>query len=385
MKSGAATFGFYTALALAYLSALIGFLVLGDVTQWIVQFPRAVTMTVFSYRAELIAMGLIGMFLAAILHYRTPAVSNRAMALHAVLFCALFVGYFISPYLLFRTQQHDARFVSVAEADEYLDSKDDVFVLENKGDVRVFPYRWITQPHVAADFVGGEEIAMTFCGLSNLGIAYSPVREDGRRVDLKVMMQLENNLVVFDEATGEPFQQIYGRGEFTSAELKRYPTQRMSWGAFREMYDDGKVFFNPADSPLDHLARFVAFRAMAYQASRPEPVFPTIEQVDPRLPPKKQVYGVTINGESVAFTPEYLERQGIVTLELGGEPISMVYDRKHRIVGGFSRRMGGRIAAGTEVDIHGNTPAGRLDRIPVESGVYWIIWSNFYPGTDLRS
>ncbi len=251
---------FYSALLLAQLSALIGFLVLGDVTQWIIQFPRFVTMQVFAHRVELIGAGIGGLSLAILLHYKTKTLSNRAMLLQVFLFLSVFIGYFVSPYILFQTQQHDARFISIPRAVDYLRADDDVFVLENKGDVRVFPLKWMTQPHVAADIIGGDEIAMTFCALSNLGIAYSPVLDNGRRLDFKVMLQLENNLVLFDEYTDEPFQQITGVGESTRKKLRQYPTQRMTWSAFNALYDRGKVYFNPPDSPLDSLARFIVAR-----------------------------------------------------------------------------------------------------------------------------
>ncbi len=94
---------------------------------------------------------------------------------------------------MYRSQRRNAEFVSFSVADKVLEDSDEVIVVEINGDARAYPDLFITQPHVVGDVIGGEEIAMTYCGLSHLGMAYSPYL-DGRRLDLKVMSQIENNL-----------------------------------------------------------------------------------------------------------------------------------------------------------------------------------------------
>ena len=45
----------------------------------------------------------------------------------------------------------------------------------------------------------GEDIVLTYCGLSNLGIAYTPSL-GGKPLDLHPMTQLENNLATWSSA-----------------------------------------------------------------------------------------------------------------------------------------------------------------------------------------
>jgi hypothetical protein len=37
-----------------------------------------------------------------------------------------------------------------------------------------------------------------------------------------------------------------------------------------------------------------------------------------------------------------------------------------------------------EVDVHGNTPDGRLERLPQYPHVFWMVWSHWYPDTDVH-
>ena len=108
---------------------------------------------------------------------------------------------------MFKSQHYGARFVTIEKALEHLSENEEALVLEINGDARAYPHIWITQPHIAGDIVGGEDVVMTYCGLSHLGIAFKN-NVDGNKMDLKVMTQLRNNLVMFDAKTQEPIQQI---------------------------------------------------------------------------------------------------------------------------------------------------------------------------------
>ena len=48
---------------------------------------------------------------------------------------------------------------------------------------------------------------MTFCAIANLGLGMTPEVE-GENIELQVIAQHGNNLVLRDNATGEPIQQI---------------------------------------------------------------------------------------------------------------------------------------------------------------------------------
>jgi len=371
--------------AFAHLIALGGFAVLGDLTQLVVQFPRSVTMTVWDYRMEIMGVGLVAFIIAVFFSIRHRSLSRAMLAVNIIVFSGLFFSGFINvPYFMFPTQQGTAQYISITEAREYLAQDENVMVVEINGDARAFPHNWIARPHVAGDVIGGEDVTLAYCSLSHLGTAYRPYAK-GQKLDLKVMLQLENNLVLFDEKTNTPIQQIYGRLEHSGVRLKKYPTQVMSLGAFQRIYPAGKVFYNPAENLWDKMVRWMVFDVTQRQYTQDKPAFPTMKHRDDRLHPKEQVYGVVIGGDAVAYTKDFMRRNPIVNMSIGGEDVVLAYYPEFDTVAGFSRKLNGRTVTTTEIDVQGNSPAGKLERIPVDSEVLWMIWSNFYPDTGLKN
>lgn len=377
---------FYACGGVSLLAGLLGFLALGDMVQLVVAFPRAFTYRVFRVRIPLMILGIAGFGGTLFLGVADRLAPGWALALYGVVFAVLFFGGFVAPtYVMFRSQQHSARYVPVAALKGELADDEEVLAVEVNGDARAFPHRWIQRPHVAGDVVGGEPIAMTYCALSHLGMAYR-AEAGGRKLDFKVMTQLENNLILFDAATQEPIEQIYGRTVGTvgrGAQLPILPSTVMPLRSFRSLYPQGKVFFNPPDGFLDRRVRgmmdgLLLGKGGQYDPSNPKPVFPTIDHVDPRVPPKEQVYGVALDGKAVAFTLGFLARHGNVATEQVGDSMITV---KHFPEHGFVDVFAGDVK---DVDAHGFAGGARQQRVPHASRVLWMIWANFYRDTAVR-
>ena len=84
-------------------------------------------------------------------------------------------------------------------------------MIEKDGVVRAHPGSQILRPHLAGNCEGlnHENVVMTYCGMANLGIGYKP-ESKGKKVDLEGLAQHGNNLILWDNSTGEPIQHIYG-------------------------------------------------------------------------------------------------------------------------------------------------------------------------------
>jgi hypothetical protein len=318
-----------------------------------------------------------------------------------------------NPFLMFRPQQgaDEAQFVSVKEAPAYLetmlyasyekagfDGVDDisVIVLETDQGARAYTDYYLLQPHVVnAGTVGGEDVVMTYCGLTNMGIAYSPVLE-GKPLQLRVMTQLKNNLVMWDTHSGEPIQQIWGRTEGSGnngAAMKEWPTLRMPFGTFREMYPDGLVFVNGIEQASgnflvrlwDKLVRdgmmLHAVKTLQWQTD--EPAFPTITEFDDRLPNKKLVWAFNVGDDTVAYTKQFIaEEGGLINVQVGGQPLVVFYDAARDGVAVFYNNTGQAIHS---VDLFGHSNQGQLQRLEtLKSGIFWFIWYEFNRGTDVN-
>jgi hypothetical protein len=396
-------------------SLVLNFLIfkdLADISQWLIQSTREFTMSVWYNRHVIAVVALVALGGAWLLWRGDRRLCSRGL-LSGLSFLSLFLFYsgYVNPHLMFRSQQHTAKFVPVSESRPYFvrtfdwarfgweqyDSPDDisVIVLETDDGAIAYSDYFILQPHVAAGGkIGNETVVMTYCGLTNMGIAYSP-EIDGQPLELSVMTQLENNLVLWDSNSGEPIQQIWGtmEGAPERGRMKEWPTVRMPLASFEALYPDGLVFVNeiaawnenPLAAAWDRLTRHVMmYNGVSLQWVGDDPAFPTIKEFDDRLPRKSLIYGLNIGDDYVAYTKEFIAKQGgVINTNVGGRPIVVAYDDQHRAVGAFYNDTGAPI---TGVNIMGEIPGGKtLERVEtLKSEAFWFIWANFYKETDVN-
>jgi hypothetical protein len=373
---------FYACVLVSLAAALLGFLALGDMVQLLVSFPRSFTYAVFKIRFVVMIVGL-GAFAGALgLWIADRPGSALVFAGFTVLFAVLFFAGFLAPiYVMFPARQHSARYVPVTEVCGALPDDEKVLVVEVANDARAFPNVWMLRPHVAGDRIGGEPVIMTYCGLSHLGMAFRG-QLGGRQLDLKVMTQLENNLVLFDAATQEPIEQIYGRAVRRGA-LESLPSTVMPLSSFRALHPAGKVFWNPPAGFFDRKVRgmmhdLLYAEGKHFDPKNPRPVFPTIEHADPRIPPKELIYGIALDGRAVAWTRAYLERHGnAVTESFGSRVITVKHFPEYRFVDIFEGDV-------PDVDPQGLCAGVRQRRVPHANEVLWLVWANFYRQTEAR-
>ncbi|MDJ0929404.1 MAG: DUF3179 domain-containing (seleno)protein [Gammaproteobacteria bacterium] len=385
---------------------------LADISQWLVQSTREFTMAVW-YNRELLAIAGIGTLIFAwLLWFADRRLAGKGV-MFTVTFLSLFLFYsgYINPHVMFRSQQHTAKFVPVSEARPYfertfdwarfgwekLDSVADIslIVLETDKGALAYSDYFILQPHVATGGpIDGEEVIMTYCGLTNMGIAYTP-EIDGQPLELSVMTQLENNLVLWDHNTGEPIQQIYGSMERQPerGRMREWPTFRMPLASFEALYPDGQVYVNEipgfAENPVvaawDRLTRHVMmYNGVSLQWVGDEPAFPTIKEFDERLPRKVLVYGVNVGDDYVAYTQDFIrERGNIVNTRIGDRDVVLAYDPRWQAVGAFYNDTGAPIDT---INIMGEVPGGQtLARLEtMKSEIFWFIWANFHTNTDVN-
>ncbi|MFQ5635800.1 MAG: DUF3179 domain-containing (seleno)protein [Gammaproteobacteria bacterium] len=385
---------------------------LADISQWLVQSSRDFTMAVWFNRRPIAAasLGTLALAWALWLGARELCRTGVLAGLTSLSLLLFFSGY-INPHIMFRSQQYTARFVPVGDARPYFEktfeyarfgwqqypSVDDISVMVLETDQGAIAYSdyFILQPHVAAGgTVNGEPVVMTYCGLTNLGIAYSPVI-DGQELDLSVMTQLENNLVLWDHNTGQPIQQIRGTMERAPGrgKMKEWPTTRMPLASFEKLYPGGRVYVNeiddfgdnPVTAAWDRLTRHVMmYNGVSLQWLGDEPAFPTIDEFDERLPRKSLIYGLNVGDDYVAYTKEYIVAQGrLINTRIGGRAVVIGHDETFDTVGAFFNDTGAPIE---RIDAHGRTPQGRrLNRVAtLKNEAFWFIWANFHAQTDVN-
>ena len=333
-----------------------------------------------------ILIGVIALFVL-VQHLRHGLLQRRLMLGYVVVIAGtIFVTNFFVPELWLRGHHHTATFIPVSEADELLEDDADVFVLEIGGEARAYPRDWMLLPHIAGDTVGGEDVVMTYCALSNLPLAFSS-SINGEEANLKVVSQVHNNLVMVDTNSDVMFQQITSSTPDNSITLNARPGQRMPWRSFKQLYPQGQVFHvveKGLFSLLDKITYALFVSGLEPHYNGPDPLFPTLTLDDDRLPAKEQIWGISLGGEQMAFSRSFLEQQPIHNTIVGGEPVVIAWFPEYETLGVFSRRINGREIEVSDIDVYGNTGEGKLKRITQYPHVFWMVWSHWFPDTKVN-
>lgn len=399
---------------LAQLGAFLLFKDLADLSQWWFSSTRDFTMKVWYNRWLLAGVTLFALACAAYIWWNNRDLLSGKLLTVFVLLCVfnVYTG-LVNPALMFRPQLDVSQpmFVSVDEAPRYLEemrhaslesdsfasvNEISVIVLETDAGARAYTDYYLMQPHlVDGGSIEGQEVIMTYCGLTNMGIAYSPVI-NGEKLDLRVMTQLRNNLVMWDKNSGEPVQQFWGTlerdGEQGQA-MQQWPTLRMPFGSFRQLYPDGEVFINGIHQQSDHilvrvfdyvirdLVMLHAVRALQWQSD--DPAFPTIREFDERLPKKQLVYGLNVGDDYVAYTQQFVrESGGLLNVTVGGRELVIYDDTRFDSLAAYYNDSGKPVDS---VDLFGRSDQGVLPRVEtLKSGIFWFIWYDFHKSTDLN-
>lgn len=403
-------FVFWTGLLTALWFSWVLFRDLGDVPQLIIPVPRERAIKTWYRRHTYAALAVLGLAVCIAVYTlpdqaghaaggsgsMTPGGSVYVIAL-TLAGSAVFLWFcgYIHPHIMMRPQQRKARFVSVTEARKRMRNDACMVVIENNGHARAHTENEIFRPHVIGtpDGLGGENVVMTYCAMSNLGMALKP-EVDGIPLDLAPVIQLENNLILQDRNTGEPIQQIHHRRESekdSGKKMQEWPSWRMPLWAFEKAYPDGEVFVNPRPrwfenpfaSAYDLMIEMLFTTGISYQHRFEKPICDTMSHYDDRLPHKEYVWGFNVGEDYLAYTKQQvLEAGSLINTVVGGRDCVIAYDVNYDSIGVYYNDTGAPI---TEIDFFGNTPSAQLARVEsLKAGVYWFIWCNFFPSTSIN-
>jgi hypothetical protein len=138
----------------------------------------------------------------------------------------------------------EPNFISVNEANQWLNDREPVVFVQVGDDARAYPIQILIWHEIVNDAVGDEPLMISFCPLCNTAIAFERTF-NGQILDFGTTGRLRySNLIMYDRQTETWWQQATGdaiAGELTGAQLEFYPASMISWGDFKSLYPDGKV------------------------------------------------------------------------------------------------------------------------------------------------
>jgi hypothetical protein len=138
----------------------------------------------------------------------------------------------------------DPEFISVDEADEWLQPQEPVVWLRIGDDVRAYPVQILMWHEIVNDTVGGTPVAVTYCPLCNSAISFERV-VDGVETTFGTSGRLYHSaLVMYDRATESLWSHFTGQaivGVLTGAQLEIVPSPLVAWSDFRTDHPDALV------------------------------------------------------------------------------------------------------------------------------------------------
>ena len=307
----------------------------------------------------------------------------------------------------------DPKFLTVEEADAWLEGKEPVIALEIDGEAKAYPLQILTWHEIVNDTLAGVPVAATFCPLCNSAIAFDR-RLDGEVYDFGVSGNLRNSdLIMWDRQTQSWWQQLTGEaivGELTGARLDILPAALVAWEDFKTTYPGAQVL----SRDTGHRRNYGSNPYVGYDEFGRSPFLFTGEE-DDRLVATERVAAITAGDEAVAFPFAFLEASEVVHHVVGGEDLvvffkpgarsaldqsSIASSREVGSTGVFLRNFEGQTLTfaaegdefvdnetGTRWNIFGQGVAGDLagsQLTPVvHANHFWFAWAAFRPDTTV--
>ena len=304
------------------------------------------------------------------------------------------------------------QYLSVAEADAWLEPREPVAVIEAGGLVRAYPIQVLTWHEIVNDRLGDLPVTVTFCPLCNTAIAFDR-RFDDLVLDFGTTGLLHySNLIMYDRQTETWWQQATGEaiaGAYAGSRLRYVPLAMIAWEDFKTAFPDGDV----VSSQTGHRRRYGENPYQGYDRSGNIPFLYIGPPTPTALPQMARVLAVELGDEAVAYPYDLLRERRVVNDRVGGAPVAVLWSAgtasalDHPLIAAgrdvgaavpFSRRVDDRVlefelrdgqvvdtATGSTWNHLGRATAGRLagTQLTPVVGVnhFWFSWAAFRPDT----
>jgi hypothetical protein len=235
------------------------------------------------------------------------------------------------------------QYVSVEEADKWLQSQEPVILLVVGGEARAYPLQILMWHEIVNDVVAGEPVTVTFCPLCNTAIAFDR-KFDGQILDFGTTGRLRfSNLIMYDRQSETWWQQATGEGiagKYAGQQLTFIPASIISWEDYKTANPGGLVLSRETGFSRSYGRNPYA----GYDDINNSPFLYRGEPTPGQLLPMARVLTVDLNGESVAYPFEVLQEVNVVNDNIAGEPILVFWES-----GTASALDSGDVATGRDV------------------------------------
>jgi len=270
------------------------------------------------------------------------------------------------------------RFVTVEEADAWLEPVEPVISFQLGDDARAYPIQILMWHEIVNDTVDDMPVIVTFCPLCNTAIAFERTI-DGQPTTFGTTGRLRfSNLIMYDRATETWWQQATGEaiaGEYTGKQLTFLPASIIAWADFKTAHPNGRVLSRDTGHARDYGRNPYA----GYDDVNNPPFLYRGPETPGVLPAVARVLTIDLNGEAVAYPYDVLQEVKVVNDTAGETDVVVVW-----AAGTASALDRGTVAGGRDVgaanafarEIDGQTLTFTFDGsriVDAETGSEWNV------------
>ena len=212
-------------------------------------------------------------------------------------------------------------FVFIKQADEWLEPREPVLLLEIDGTARAYPLQILMWHEIVNDTLADVPVAVTFCPLCNTAIAFERVVGDDQVTTFGTTGRLRfSNLIMYDRLTETWWQQATGEGiagEHAGDRLNFLPATIVAWEAFKETRPEADVLSRETGSPRSYGVNPYT----GYDDVDESPFLFRGPQTPGQLPAMARVLTVELNDEAVGYPFRELEKVHVVNDTVGKTPV----------------------------------------------------------------
>jgi len=290
----------------------------------------------------------------------------------------------------------DPEFVPAEEAG--LDDYEPVVGITINGESRAYSVYLLNHHEIVNDKIGDTVFAVTWCPLANLAVVYN--REiDGKEYAFGVSGKLlKNTLVMFDYETESLWPIVYGEavdGELTGRKLNSIPGyQKVPWGVWKKLHPDTLILSYQE-------SRTIGYDVYGdYHKNEETGIFPA-RNIDARLGVKTNVIGIEVNDKHKAYPFCLFNKTVIITDEFQGMNLLVYRNNDTGTIRVYDRQIG-EVVIDFEKNVNDTTDSVTNTTWDLENGVgikgsrkdktlrhvtflavYWFVWADYYPGTEV--
>lgn len=267
------------------------------------------------------------------------------------------------------------KYISISEADDFLDDRDVVFLVESQEGVFVYPQKILVWHEIVNGEIDGKKVSITYCPLTGSAIGYKGSLSVGETTFGTSGKLLNSNLVMYDRETRSYIPQIFGMaisGALKGERLEEFPVIFTRWKHIKQNYKEAKILSDSTGYIRNYNRDpYGSYLTEGSYYDSGSTFFPVMNS-DGRFGDKEVVMAGRINETPFAVLKSSVRDKESMELEVAGEKLIAIYDSSLDTVRIFK-------SPGIEKD---NLNFEELELVNTFD-VMWFAWVAFYPETEV--